>query len=114
MMTGLIGKTLVIMTMLQHLQPTVLMLSTSHLSITSLESKNDSTGKHMKSSRSFTMDQAVNVAISYSSRHSSGKLIKFVFAKNLSEMFSFSTTNCYIVESSSRELVRFPSQMEGN
>ena len=114
MMTGLIGKTLVIMTMLQHLQPTVLMLSTSHLSITSLESKNDSTGKHMKSSRPFTMDQAVTMAISYSARHSSGKLIKFVFAKNLSEMFSFSTTNCYIVESSNRELVRFPSQMEGN
>ena len=55
--------------------------------------------------------QTMNTATSYSARHSSRRF-KFVFTKDLAELtrLSFSTTNCHIVEYSSRKLVRHSSR----
>ena len=92
------------------------MLNLLHIMVTALKSKSYGIGWHMKSSRPFTMDQAgmisyhaVYIATSYSARHSSRRLFKFVFTKDLAELsrLSFSTFICHIVEHSNRRLFKY-------
>ena len=99
------------------------MLNLLHIMVTALKSKSYGIGWHMKSSRPFTMDQAgmisyhaLYIATSYSASHSSRRLFKFVFTKDLTEMswLRFSTAICQIVEFSSsiRRLFKYVFTMD--